>query len=74
MQHSDVINLVGERRAVVDTVAVTSAARSQIPRITLPFRVGTHTCVLCIVKRSEDVGNTIVNHFVTVVIVLLAKR
>lgn len=74
MQHSDVINLVGERRAVVDTVAVTSAARSQIPRIMLPFRVGTHTCVLCLVKRSEDAGNTIVNHFVTVVIALLAKR
>ena len=74
MQHSEVINLVGERRVVVDTVAVTSAARSHIPRITIPFRIGTHTCVLCLVKRSEDVGNKIVNHFVIVVIVLLANR
>ena len=68
------IDFVGERRAVVDIVAVTSAAHPQILRIMMSFRVGTQTCVLCLVKRSEDVGNTLVNHFVIVVIVLLAKR
>ena len=67
------ISLVGGRRIVEGTGAVSGAARSLILTI-FSLGIGIHTLAQSHVGRSYGVGCILVNHFVTVAIALLALK
>lgn len=73
LRSSLVIDLVGKRRTVEGTAAVSDVALFLIQKIPSQV-VGILIFVQCRVRRSLDVGSTLASHFVTVVTALPALR